>query len=152
NAGSNTLAVDPSTGQPLTTDQRGTGFSRIIFNTVDIGAFEYPAITALVVTTQPPDSVTAGASFGLTVTAEDSSGAVDTSFNGTVSVVLVSNPGGAALGGTLTTTAQNGVATFAGLTLDKAGTGYRLRASSGSLVAGFTTAINVTPAAATHLV
>ena len=39
--GSNALAVDPITGQPLTTDQRGIGFSRIVNNTVDIGAFEF---------------------------------------------------------------------------------------------------------------
>ena len=40
-AGSNALAVDPSTGQPLTTDQRGPGFLRIVNGTVDIGAYEY---------------------------------------------------------------------------------------------------------------
>ena len=39
--GSNALAVDPSTGQPLTTDQRGPGFLRIVNGTVDIGAYEY---------------------------------------------------------------------------------------------------------------
>ncbi len=39
--GSNPLAVDPTTGQPLTTDQRGPGFVRIINGTVDIGAFEF---------------------------------------------------------------------------------------------------------------
>ena len=41
-AGSNALAVDPTTGSPLTTDQRGAGFPRIINGTVDIGAFESP--------------------------------------------------------------------------------------------------------------
>ena len=40
-AGSNALAVDPTTGQPLTTDQRGPGFLRIVNGTVDIGAYEY---------------------------------------------------------------------------------------------------------------
>ena len=39
-AGSNALAVDPSTGLPLTSDQRGAGFPRIVSGTVDIGAFE----------------------------------------------------------------------------------------------------------------
>jgi hypothetical protein len=39
--GSNALAVDPSTGQPLTTDQRGTGFVQIVNGTVDIGAYEF---------------------------------------------------------------------------------------------------------------
>jgi len=39
NAGSNALAVDGD-GSPLTTDQRGTGFDRILGDSVDIGAFE----------------------------------------------------------------------------------------------------------------
>ena len=38
-AGSNALAVDAN-GNPLTTDQRGLGFSRIVNKVVDIGAFE----------------------------------------------------------------------------------------------------------------
>jgi N-acetylneuraminic acid mutarotase len=42
NAGSNALAVDQS-GVALTTDQRGSGFPRIINGTVDIGAFETTA-------------------------------------------------------------------------------------------------------------
>lgn len=39
NAGNNLLAVDGA-GNPLTTDQRGTGFPRIAGVSVDIGAFE----------------------------------------------------------------------------------------------------------------
>jgi predicted outer membrane repeat protein len=39
NAGSNALAVN-SSGAALTTDQRGTGYPRIVSNTVDIGAYE----------------------------------------------------------------------------------------------------------------
>jgi len=39
--GSNALAVDPMTGLPLTTDQRGPGFLRIVNGTVDIGAYEF---------------------------------------------------------------------------------------------------------------
>ena len=50
--GSNALAVDPSTGQPLTTDQRGTGFLRIVNGTVNIGAYEYlPAASDTVAVT-----------------------------------------------------------------------------------------------------
>jgi hypothetical protein len=41
--GSNALAVDPATGQALTTDQRGDGFGRIHNGTVDIGAYEFGA-------------------------------------------------------------------------------------------------------------
>jgi len=48
--GSNAPAVDPTTGKPLTTDQRGTGFSRIVNGGVDIGAYEVQSyITAVAV-------------------------------------------------------------------------------------------------------
>jgi hypothetical protein len=39
-AGSVALAVDPTTGLPLTTDERGAGFPRTFNNSVDIGAYE----------------------------------------------------------------------------------------------------------------
>jgi len=46
-AGSNALAVDGD-GNPLTTDQRGTGFDRIFGDSVDIGAFEVaPAVAGV---------------------------------------------------------------------------------------------------------
>ena len=49
NAGSNALALDANS-QPLTTDQRGTGFARILGGIVDIGAFERPNSTPTNVT------------------------------------------------------------------------------------------------------
>ena len=106
----------------------------------------------LVVTTQPPASVTAGTPFGLTVEAENSSGNLLSSFDGTVTVALANNPGGATLGGTLTATASNGVATFSDLSLTTAASGYTLDLSASGLGAGVTSAITVTPAAATQVV
>ena len=85
------------------------------------------AATQLVVTTQPPGSVLAGSGFGLVVSAEDPFGNVDTNFGGSVAVALLNNPGGATLGGTLTVTAQSGVATFSGLTLDQPASATRSR-------------------------
>ena len=153
--GSNALAVDPITGQPLTTDQRGIGFSRIVNNTVNIGAFEFqPTPTAaarLSLTVQPPGTLLTGGAFGLIVSVEDSSGVVTPSFDGTVTVALLSNPGGATLGGTLTVTAQDGVATFSGLTLDQVSNGYTLRLTSTGLAAATTDVIDVqTNTAPTH--
>jgi hypothetical protein len=110
------------------------------------------AASQLIVTTEPPSSVTAGSGFGLKITAEDAYGNVVTSFNGSVTIALGNNPGGSTLGGTLTVTATNGVASFSGLTLNKVGTGYTLKASSGSLTAAITSGISVTPAAASKLV
>jgi hypothetical protein len=44
--GSNALAVDPTTNRPLTADQRGAGFPRIVNGTVDIGAYEVQDLVA----------------------------------------------------------------------------------------------------------
>ena len=128
----------------MTTDQLGAGFPRIVGKAVDIGAYEFPATAYVVVTTQPPATVTAGSGFGLTVVVEDSLGNVDTSFNGTVTVGLASNPIGGTLGGTLSVTAQSGVATFSGLTLNEPG-GYTLSVSSSGLVTATTRAFAVQP-------
>jgi streptogramin lyase len=106
----------------------------------------------LVVAQQPPASVAAGSGFGLTVQAEDSSGNLITSLNGAVTVALAANPGGSTLGGTLTVTASSGVATFSGLTLNKAASGYTLVVTTSGLGQGVTNAMTVTPAAATQLV
>jgi len=99
----------------------------------------------LVVSIQPPPTITSQTGFGLTVAAEDPSGNVDTSFNGSVTVAIVANPASGSLGGSLTAMAANGVATFSGLTIDQAGNGYTLQVSSTGLTAASTNAINVTP-------
>ena len=109
------------------------------------------ATSNLVVTQQPPSSVTAGSGFGLTVEAEDSSGNLINSFNGTVTVALGNNPGGATLGGTLTATASDGVAIFSGLSLTTAVSGYTLLVSGGGLGEGVTSPITVTPATASQM-
>ena len=95
-------------------------------NDVTIG----PASAAtLVVTNQPPSSVTAGDGFAFAVTTEDRFGNIVPSFTGSVAVELANNPRGGTLNGTLTVSAANGVASFAGLTLDTAALGYTLQAS-----------------------
>jgi hypothetical protein len=110
------------------------------------------AASQLVISTPPPSSVTAGSGFGLTIRAEDSFGNVVSSFTGKISIAMAANPGGSTLGGTLAVTAVKGVASFSGLTLNKVGSGYALKATSGSLTAATTTAFTVTSAAASQLV
>lgn len=91
----------------------------------------------LTVLTQPPASVVAGTKFGLVIEALNSAGAVDTSFNGPVTISLGPNaPAGSTVGGTVTVNAVNGVATWGvpspprpSLILTKAGS-YTLVASA----------------------
>jgi len=94
--------------------------------------FEVTAADSLVVTAQPPSTVVAGAPFEVTVAVEGADGKPDPNYNGTVSISLANNPGGATLGGTLTVQANQGVANFPDLTLDQPGQGYTLQVTSDS--------------------
>ena len=126
-----------------------TGLSSATTNAFDITP---AAASQLVVTTQPPSSITAGNSFGLTVSAEDLYGNLTPSFTSSVTIALESNPGNGTLNGTLSLNAGAGVATFSGLTLDQAANGYTIQATTTGLSAATTNAFNITPAAASQLV
>ena len=104
------------------------------------------APTQLVVTQEPPTGVTAGSPFGLTVEDVDSSGDLVTSFNGTVTVGLLNPPAGATIGGTVSVTASNGVATFSNLSLAKAASSYTLLVTSNGVGEAIPADIAVTPA------
>ncbi len=105
----------------------------------------------LVITEEPPSSLTAGTGFELQAAIEDAYGNVVTSATNTVSIALASNPGGTSLGGTLTVTASQGLATFSGLTLTKAASGYTFQVTSSGLGAPVSTSLTVTPGAATGM-
>ncbi len=107
------------------------------------------AATKLAVTTQPPGSVAPGAPFGLVVSAEDASSAVVTAYTANVTVAIAANPGSGTLSGTATVAAVAGVATFTGLSINNAGTGYTLTATSGALTSATTNSFNITGASAT---
>jgi hypothetical protein len=108
--------------------------------------------TQLILGSLPSSTVTAGASFGFTVAAEDSQGNIITGFNGTVTVALATNPGGSTLGGTLVASATNGIATFSGVTLNKVGSGYILAVSTSGLASSTSSALAVVPGIATQVV
>ncbi len=138
-AGGGTVSVNAASGvarfNHLSTIQAGTGYTAQATATGLSAATSSPfnvvvaKVSKLAVTSQPPASVAAGTAFGLTITAEDQYGNVATGFTGSVSIALLNNPGGSTLGGTLMVTAVKGVAKFSGLTLNKAGSGYTLRAT-----------------------
>jgi hypothetical protein len=138
----------------LSIDKSGSGYAIQTSSTglpsVACEAFDVTA-DRLVATTQPSATVGVGAGFGLTVAAEDASGNVDTAFHGNVSVSLIDlRSTGATLGGELVATAVDGVATFGGLTLDRAGD-YALSIAGsglgGTTTDRFTTQTAVGPAA-----
>ena len=108
--------------------------------------------TQVVVVTEPPASVTADQSFGLVAKVEDSFGNLVTTSSAAVKVAITTNPSSGTLSGTTTVDASGGIATFSGLSIDKVGTGYTLKVTSGSLTPAVTSGINVTPAVASKLV
>jgi len=80
------------------------------------------------------------------VTAFDSAGNVVRSFTGTVTIAIGRNGGvlPGKLSGTTDTTAVNGVATFANLSIDQIGTGYTLTASAAPYEGDTSTPFDVT--------
>ena len=68
-----------------------------------------------------------------------------------MTIVLANEPEDT-LGGTLSTTASDGVATFSGLILTRAATGYTILISSDGLSGAATNPITVTPGAASQVV
>jgi len=151
---SSTLSVQASGGvatfSGLTLTKAASGYMLVVSSS-GIGegvtsamAVTPAAATQLVITEQPPASVVVNTGFGLQASIEDQYGNVVTTAANTVKVAFANNPTGATLGGTLTVTASQGVATFSGLTINKVGSGYTLQVSSSGLSSAVSSAITVT--------
>ncbi len=141
------LSVDEA-GDDWTLSVNAVGAATAQTSAVDVSA---GTVNQLQTAMQPAGNITAGSNFAIVVSAEDSAGNVDPTFNGNVTLSLMNNPSGGTLGGALTVPAIDGVADFAGLTIDNPGSGYAIRAASNSL--STTSAVTVSaPATATQLV
>jgi hypothetical protein len=81
--------------------------------------------------------------FNVTVTAQDANGNTDPNYSGNVALAIGVNPGSGTLTGGGPVTANHGVANFS-VSIDKAGTGYTLTASSGSLMVATSNSFNIT--------
>ena len=146
-----------ATFSDLSIDKSGTGYTLSATATGIAGAastaFTISAgVAAKLAFTAEPVTAAAGASLGtIQVTAQDAEGNPVQSYSGNVIVVIGNNPGGGALSGVTTVAAASGVATFTGLSIDKAGTGYTLSVSSGALTGAMSTPFGVSAGAATGL-
>ena len=144
---SGTLTVNATLGvatfSDLSINKMGTGYTVRAHSAglVDVisSAFNiFPAAHfQLVFTTEPVTPVTAGAaSIGATVTEEDQFGNVETGDNSTSMTLAIANgtgASGAMLNGAASQTVSAGVATFSGLTIYAAATGYKLTATVGAV-------------------
>ena len=106
-----------------------------------------PVATTLNYKVQPSNTLT-GAAITPAVEVEilDQFGARLTSATNSVTLAIDANPGSGTLGGTTTVAAVSGVATFANLSINNAGTGYTLAASASGLTGATSAAFNITPA------
>ncbi|MGA7728332.1 MAG: CARDB domain-containing protein, partial [Dehalococcoidales bacterium] len=109
----------------------------------------------LAFTTQPGASDTAGTIFSTqpVVTVEDANGSPVTTSGGSITLAITSGTGtsGAALCGAATVNAVNGVATFSGLNISLAGTGYTLTATSSGLTTATSSAFSIAAGALDHI-
>jgi hypothetical protein len=112
-----------------------------------------PASADHLVFLQGPADLVAGDGFAPapSVAALDRFGNLATGFVGNVTLGLAVNPSGASLVGLTTATAVGGLATFPGLTLERAGVGYALSASSGPLGGATSSPFRVSPGAVTQV-
>ncbi len=109
--------------------------------------------TTLVFLTQPTSSA-AGSPIAppVQVEARDQFGNRATQFSTAISLAIGVNPGGSVLGGSTSVAAVAGVSTFTGVSLDRAGVGYTLVATSGGLTMATSNTFEITPANASRLV
>ncbi len=144
----------------LSIDKAGTGYTLSASATGLTGAtsaaFNITANTATkLVFTVEPVTTTAGSGISpaVAVSAQDGLGNTDPTFTGNVTVAITGGTGkaGAHLAGSLTKAAAAGVATFAGLAIDSAGTSYTLTATATSLSSGASSAFDITAGTATQL-
>jgi hypothetical protein len=133
----------------LSIDKAGTGYT-LTGNSSGLtaatsSAFAVSAAAASqVVFAQQPTSAVAGVGIAPAVTVRivDQFGNL-TASTAAVTVAIGTNPGVGTLSGTSTQSAVAGVATFAGLSINKAGTGYTLTAVSGSLTGATSSAFTI---------
>jgi len=97
-----------------------------------------------------PTTTTAGTTFGVTVLAQDVNGSTVPAYNALVGVTLNAANGATLVGGG-GVSALNGVATFTGLSITKAGTGYTLGASATGLTGATSNSFSILAGPATTI-
>ncbi len=151
--GSRTLAAVRGVASfaDLSIDRSGTGYTLVATATGVRGAtspaFDVaPAAAARLAFTAQPHTATVDSVLKppVQVTALDTLGNVATSFAANITVALAANASGGALGGTTTVAAASGVATFADISVNRAGKGYRLTASAGQLAGATSDSFDIT--------
>ena len=151
---SGTVSMNASSGvasfSGLIVGQPGAGYT-LVANSGSLAqatsaAFNVFGTAAKLAFTTQPAGAAPGASLSAqpVVAVQDSLGITVTTSAANVTMAIGTNPANGTLGGATTVTSVNGVAAFAGLSINLAGTGYTLTASSVGLTSANSTAFNIT--------
>ena len=126
--------------QSVTATAAGLSGSPVTFSATGLAATP----TKLVITAQPVSTSAGGTLNTIKVTAEDAANNVTLAFTGAVTIAIGNNPGAATLGGSTVVNAVAGVAPFSTLSVNRAGTGYTLVATSAGLANATTNSFDIT--------
>jgi hypothetical protein len=159
-AGTTTVAAvaGVATFSTLSIDKSGTGYRLAATSgslTRTSGAFSItPGDATQLSFTVQPATTTAGATISpaVRVVGLDDFGNTATTFTGTVTVAIGSNPAGGTLSGTQAVAAVSGVAVFSTLSIDKAGSGYTLQVTASGVSAAMSGGFDITASSPTMLV
>lgn len=133
---------DTASGQPVVSVTNASGLNNPAAQTHTVNP---SAATELVFTVQPSNAqVGAALSPPVEVAIHDAYGNTVTDGSADITLTLDANPGGSILAGATTVATSAGVAAFTNLSLDRAGAGYRLSASSNPLLAALSAPFSVT--------
>ena len=138
--------TDLSTAQPYDPDPPRRQVGVKAGQGADAPVTYAPAAAAKLVFLQQPSDVVSGAPIApaVTVQVQDGQGQLAPGYSDAITLSLGGGTPGAKLGGTVSATPVAGVATFADLTVDLAGSGYQLTAASGRLAVARSTTFRVT--------
>ncbi len=144
-----TVAAGLVTFEGLSIDQPGDGYTLAGSATglISAASNSFNVVAYKLAFIAQPTSTAAGQVISpeVRVAVQDQSGVTQTSDSSTqITLSLDNNPGNASLGGTLTRTASSGVAAFNDLRIDKAGTGYSLKAAAPLSTFATSDAFNIT--------
>jgi hypothetical protein len=137
------LSID-NEGNGYTLQATATGLTSATSTSFNISLV---TATKLVFTVEPSDTVEGNTIIpAIKVEAQDDLGTTDPNYTTDIVIAILNNPPtDGILSGTTTISPSAGVATFNDLSIDKAGTGYTLQVTSGSLTAATSASFNITP-------
>ena len=135
---------------PATATVSGRLGATTISDTAEVTFTFVPPTTFRLEFGQQPSNTQAGRPIlpAVTVRAVDNTGALQTSFTGTVTIAIAVNPAGGTLSGITSVNAVGGIATFPSLLIDRAGSGYRLSAGANGFTGVTSLPFAISPAGA----